>query len=467
MPPEPAPSKTISPQPVGQPGVDRDSGTAYDIAIVGGGVLGVTMAYWLSQLYDCSIAVVDLGAEVASHTSTRNTGVIHRPFYLNPETKKVFATSAERSYPMWTELARRDGLPWREVGTLEVAVREEDVATLEKYKAWGQSNGMPEKELDLLDGPSVSALEPEVRCSGAIHSKTDVSVDFGLFTKSVLKMAQANGTRFLGGLAVRSVETEADGSHTLHCRDGGSSRGLKCKLLVNAAGGGAVDVAHMMGVGGEYTDLHFRGDYWVVGEPFSSKITRNIYSVAKHTQFPFLDPHFVVRADGSRQIGPNAALVSGPFVYEGIGWGLVGKILERPIVPKLNLFTSATFLSLVWTEWRSSFSKGAMCGRVRRFIPGLDPALLGERGLSGVRSSLIDSKGFVPEALQLETPTSYHVLNFNSPGATGAPVFSALAVRRMQQSGKLAGLRPRPRRAGAFWEYDDVLRPLEGESGLL
>ena len=441
-------------------------GKPFDIAVVGGGVLGVTLAFWLSQLYDASIAIVDLGPEVGSHTSTRNTGVIHRPFYLNPETKKVFAVSAERSYPMWRDLAKKLGLPWKEVGTLEVALRDEDVPTLEKYKTWGEKNGMPADELELLDGPAVTSLEPEVQSKGAIYSRTDVSVDFGQFTRAVFEMAQANGVKFLGSSEVRSIETREDGSNVVSFRNGHSKGELSCRLLINAAGGGSVDVAHMMGVGKEFTDLHFRGDYWLVDDPFASKISRNIYSVARHSQFPFLDPHFVVRADGSRQIGPNAALVSGPFVYRGVGRGIVGKFLERPLVPKLNLFTSGTFLSLIWTEWRSSVSKKAMCDRVRQFIPNLDPALLNSKGLSGVRSSLIDSKGFVPEALQLETQSSFHVLNFNSPGATGAPVFSALAVDKMRRSGALDGMRRKTQPVDALWVYDDLIGRLETEGRL-
>ena len=103
---------------------------SFDIAIVGAGILGVTTAFWISQLYDCTVAILDQAGEVAFHTSSRNTGVIHRPFYLNPKTKRVFAFSAERSYPLWKELARSYGLPWKEIGTIEVAYRESDLPTL-------------------------------------------------------------------------------------------------------------------------------------------------------------------------------------------------------------------------------------------------------------------------------------------------------------------------------------------------
>lgn len=442
--------------------MSRDSGEKlFDVAIVGAGVLGVTIAYWLSQLYDCSIALIDQASGVAFHTSTRNTGVIHRPFYLNPDTKKVFAVSAELSYPLWHDLANRFSLPWRQVGTLEVALSDENVSTLEKYRSWGLKNGMQENELELLDDKAVRAIEPEVSCRGAIYSKTDVSVDFGAFTKSVYGMAESRGVKFLGCQEVESMKSLEDGSHLLSFKPGGVLGAVACRFLINAAGGGSVDIAHMEGIGEEYTDLHFRGDYWLVDEPFASRVGTNIYSVARHSQFPFLDPHFVVRADGSRQIGPNAALVSGPFAYEGLGKGFIRKLIERPISPKLRLFTNGTFLSLIWTEWRSSVSKTAMCDRVRQFLPQLDASSLNTRGLSGVRSSLIDSRGFVPEALQLEGRGSFHILNFNSPGATGAPIFSAMVVRRLKESGVLGFLSERRSPQGVLWDFDDATLRLD------
>jgi L-2-hydroxyglutarate oxidase len=434
-----------------------DHGRIYDVAVVGAGVLGVSIAYWLSQLYECSIVLIDQAPKVAFHTSSRNTGVIHRPFYLDPKRKRLFAASAALSYSMWKDAARKFGLPWRQVGTLEVAAQDDEVTTLEKHMSWGQENGMTAGELELLDSAGVRQLEPEVRCRGAIHSKTDVSVDFGAFSRWVYGMAQAHGVKFIGGLRVVSVGMNDEGIHHLEMAKGGAVGSIACKYLVNAAGGGSVDIAHMMDLGKEYTDLHFRGDYWLVEGPFAARVARNIYSVARYPQFPFLDPHFVVRADGTRQIGPNAALVAGPFTYKGVGLGMPRKMLERPLTPKLKLFASNTFLSLVWTEWRSSLSKRAMCGRVKRFVPNLEVSSLRRRGLSGVRSSVIDNDGFVPEAIQIETDTSFHVLNFNSPGATGAPVFSAEAVRRIRQRGPLEGLAERPRH-DAFWNFGEVIR---------
>src|SRR5207245_10046421 len=54
------------------------------VTIVGGGILGTSFAYWLANRYDGRIAVLEKESQVATHTSRRNTGVVHRPAYLDP-----------------------------------------------------------------------------------------------------------------------------------------------------------------------------------------------------------------------------------------------------------------------------------------------------------------------------------------------------------------------------------------------
>ncbi|MGD0319210.1 MAG: FAD-dependent oxidoreductase [Nitrososphaerales archaeon] len=424
-----------------------------DILVVGAGVLGVTTAYWLSCLYDCRILLVDREHGVARHTSSRNTGVIHRPFYLNPETKKTFALSAMRSYPLWRDLARAYDLPWEPVGTLEVALREDDVPRLERYLRWGADNGMEQTELELLDARTVMSLEPEVRCSAALHSKTDTSVDFGRFTACVHRLALDQGLSFQGGLQVSSLKAGGAGLE-VSFPSNEQLAGVRCRLLINAAGGASVDIAHMMGLAREYSTLNFRGEYWVVDEPFASRIGRNVYSLPRHPRFPFLDPHFIVRPDGMRQIGPNAVMVTDPYVYRGLGLRSIPRLLAAPRGPKLNLLRDADFLSMVAGEWRTSLSKRAMCERVRRFIPGLDRSALNSRGISGVRASVVGSEGFVPEAVLVQEERSVHILNYNSPGATGAPSYSASLVARLRETGLLDGFRRKPYRAGQIWDFD-------------
>ena len=52
----------------------------FDIAIIGGGILGTSISYWISSIFDYSVCVIEKESSVAQHTSGRNTGVVHTPF---------------------------------------------------------------------------------------------------------------------------------------------------------------------------------------------------------------------------------------------------------------------------------------------------------------------------------------------------------------------------------------------------
>src|SRR5256886_17449845 len=96
----------------------------WDVTIVGGGVLGTSVAYWLPNCYEGRIAGLEKEVDVAAHTSRRNTGVVHRPFYLDPVGRKVFARCAQIAYGMREEDAASRGGPRLPFSTLQVATRQ-------------------------------------------------------------------------------------------------------------------------------------------------------------------------------------------------------------------------------------------------------------------------------------------------------------------------------------------------------
>lgn len=224
-------------------------------------------------------------------------------------------------------------------------------------------------------------------------------------------------------------------------------------------------IAHMLGLAKEYTDLNFRGEYWQVGREWAHLATRNIYTVAKHPDLPFLDPHWIVRADGRREIGPNAVPVAGPYTYRGFfrnPMELIEKLLEPPVQNKVSLLYNRDFLSLAGEEWMSSISKRVMAGRAQEFLPELRVDYLVKPGIAGVRASVIDRKGnFIKEAIEIPGPLSYHITNYNSPGATGSPAFAAWLVEKLQYRGYLDHLKSRSKKAGGAWDFDAVTKMVD------
>ncbi|TLZ45607.1 MAG: FAD-dependent oxidoreductase [Methanobacteriota archaeon] len=453
----------------------------WDVTIVGGGVLGTSFAYWLAARYEGRIAVLEKEANVAAHTSRRNTGVVHRPFYLDPQARRVFARCAQVAYGMWKGYAERRRLPWRPIGTFEVATRPEGVGRLDKYFGWGLANGMGEDELQVLTAAEVRRHEPNVRSHGAIWSKTDTAVDYESFTKSVREDAEAAGARFLLGSEVAAVDVKADHLEVrfaapdadlvyvdprrrIRARISQGAEPLRTRFLLNCAGGNSIDLAHRLGVGLEYTDLHFRGEYWEIDPASHFLASRNIYTVPRHPDLPFLDPHWIIRADGRREIGPNAVPVAGPYTYRGFGnpSEIPHKIFESPLRNKLRLLVNPDFLTLAAEEWASSISKRVMTKRAREFLPALKEDNLIRPGTAGVRASVVDRRGiFMKEAIELAGPHSYHITNYNSPGATGAPAYAAWTVLRLARSGLLDHLKPRATKRPGPWDFDAVTAAIE------
>jgi L-2-hydroxyglutarate oxidase len=418
--------------------------TDYKVAVIGGGILGTSIAYFLSaHARDPeSVVLIEQEKNIAFHTSSRNTGKVHAPFLYDPVKKKTFAKAATLGYEMWHKYSEYKSLPFERDGVLEVAVDDKGIDRLEKYMKWGEANGLTKSELQLLDKAEAEKMEPNVRCASAIYCSKDGSVDYGAFSFALMHDLQSFGCKLLLGHKVQRISPGKEG-YAIAMQ--GSE--ISAEYLVNVAGGNSMDIAHMMGVAREYTDLHFRGEYWQAPSQYRDLTKLSIYSVPKHPEYPFLDPHWIVRADGRREIGPNAVPVFGPYAYD---WrrnlaDMLPKMIESSRTGARRVFFDRQFLSLASTELKSSLSKTAMINRVREFLPKIKPSAFVQRGTSGIRSSVIDHTGrFVPDTLVLQRNSSLHVLNYNSPGATGALPMAANIASKVIEASALATIdRPR------------------------
>ncbi len=407
----------------------------YDVVIVGGGILGVSVSYYMGCLNPgAHIAVIERETGVARHTSGRNTGKVHAPYLYDPHKKRLFARSALIGYDMWREYAAEHDLPFKRDGVLEVATESGHNKVLDKYYRWGNRNGLDESDMVMLDSRQVSNMEPEVRCHGALLCKRDAAVNYRVMTESLKRESQNAGVTFLLGQNATHVNSV---SGHIHVRVNGAKT-VRAKFLINTAGGQAVDVAHRMGVAKEYTDVHFRGEYWRAPPEYYSLTNTSIYSVPRYGDYPFLDPHWIRRVDDTCEVGPNAVPVFSPYGYGAAenARQLLPKLLEMLSSGARMTLLDARFQSMAISEVNSAVSKHAMISRVRRFLPRLRPERFRYRGTAGIRSSLIDRRGsFVPDVIIREGADSLHILNYNSPGATGALPFAAHIAHMIHSKG--------------------------------
>ena len=355
---------------------------------------------------------------------------------------------------MWKTLAKKEKIPWTKTGVFELALNEKQHKSLEEYMQWGNENGIPSKDLELLDGKEVSKMEPNVECHSALFCKREVSSDFGAFTNAIKKESEKLGTNFLLEKNVKEIKRNAKDSSIIF-NDGSN---ISATLVINCAGGNSLDIAQMLGLAAEYSDLHFRGEYWVADPQYSDLVKTTIYTVAKFKEYPFLDPHWIKKANGQAEVGPNAVPVPSPETYEGYIGDLGTSILKLKDVVTGNakkLFYDSEFLSLISKEWLSSISKTAMIHRVQKFIPKIKPEFFSKKGTAGIRSPIITPQGkFLLDVMEIENEHSFNIINYNSPGATGAPAYSAFIVQKLQERGFLDY---NENSKESIWKFDDVI----------
>jgi L-2-hydroxyglutarate oxidase len=117
---------------------------------------------------------------------------------------------------------------------------------------------------------------------------------------------------------------------------------------------------------------------------------------------------------------------------------LIPKIFETSRTGARKIFFDRQFLLLASSELKSSISKTAMINRAREFLPQLRPSSFTQRGTAGIRSSLIDKNGkFVDDTQIIKNEYSLHLLNYNSPGVTGALPIAAMIANKLVEDGIL------------------------------
>jgi L-2-hydroxyglutarate oxidase len=431
----------------------------FDVVIIGGGILGTSISYFLSFLNKSKkIAVIEQAHSVAFHTSGRNTGKVHAPYLYNPEKKKLFAKAAFHGYAMWEKYAKLRDLPFIKDGVIEVALDKKGIKILEKYLKWGERNGLEDNDIKLMDKSELNKIEPEIKCEAALYVYRDGSADYSKFTGSIMKDSKENGTKFLLDTKVTGIKKEGDSwKITLN-----GKHEIFAKFLINAAGGEAVDIAHDVGVAKNFTDVHFRGEYWKSPKEYYNLTKTSVYSVPEFPDYPFLDPHWIIRVDKSCEIGPNAVPVFSPYGYnktENIK-EFIPKMLEMLGSGARKAIFDKQFQELAMNEIQSSMSKSAMIDRVKRFLPKINADKITEKGTAGIRSSVIDENGkFVPDVILVNDETSFHILNYNSPGATGALPFSAHIVNHLNETGLFEN-EDLDAQCGP-WKFSDIITTLE------
>ena len=380
----------------------------YDIAIIGGGCVGLSIAKHLGERSDLDVCLLEKEYHLARHQSGRNSGVLHPGFNYPPGSLKAdFAVEGTRR--MKGFCAEHD-VPVSECGVVVVATTDEEAARLDELDRRARENGVQSELLDSRE--RIREYEPHAAGQRALYAPEAASVDSQKYVYALATEAEAHGTDLYMGYEVEGIHRGERGFRVE------TSKGpLDADYLVNAAGLNADRVAHRLGVGTGYRIVPFRGEYYELVPEKRSLVNSMIYPTPD-PDLPFLGVHFTRRADDRVIVGPNAVLAFGREAYENTDVDLRDVREYVSFAGFWRSLASTKMLSVAVDELRKSYRKSAFVRASRRLLPDVSEEDF-VRSYAGIRAQLVAADGtLVKEPLFEHGPGSTHVLNAVSPGLT-------------------------------------------------
>ena len=162
--------------------------TATDIAVVGGGIVGLATAHAL-QRSGARVTVIEAEPAIASHQTGHNSGVIHSGLYYRPGSLKA-VTCTEGREAMYS-FCEQEGVPTRRCGKLVVATRDSQLDALATLEQRGRANGLA--GITRLSPDDVRRLDPEITAVAALWVAETGVVDYRVVSQALAKRITRGG----------------------------------------------------------------------------------------------------------------------------------------------------------------------------------------------------------------------------------------------------------------------------------
>jgi len=382
----------------------------FDIVIIGGGIVGLSVAYQTSKTYpELKVAVLEKEKQVAQHQTGNNSGVIHSGIYYKPGSHK--AINCRNGYRSLIDFCDENEVDYEICGKIIVTTKPSEKQSFENIFNRGLENGLV--GIKKISSDEAKEMEPHVKCLEAIWVPQTGIIDYKKVTEKYLELfIHQNGTFFSGAKVNKIIQEKG------HCIVGTEADEFRCKIVVNCAGLYSDKVTKMSGSALEdIMIIPFRGEYYELKESKRYLVKNLIYPVP-NPDFPFLGVHFTRMISGAVEAGPNAVLA---FRREGYKrWDIhLKELYEILIFPGFKKIASK-YWDEGWMEMKRSFSKKLFVEAMQELLPEITGEDVYRSG-AGVRAQACDATGGLLDDFKIvDSEHIINVCNAPSPAATSS-----------------------------------------------
>jgi len=359
-----------------------------DAVVVGAGVVGLAAARALA-LAGREVVILEAEDAIGTHTSSRNSEVIHAGIYYPKGSLK--ARSCVAGKELLYEYCVAHGVPHRRSGKLIVASDQAQIPELEQFQKKAHANGVA--DVVWMSREQALALEPELACVAALYSPSTGIIDSHALMLAYLGDAEDRGAMLALKSPLAGAERISDG---FILRVDGTEP-IKTHVLVNSAGLRAPSVGGLIqGVERKFIprELYAKGNYYSLNgkSPFS----RLVYPVPEPGG---LGVHVTLDLAGQARFGPD------------VEW--VERIDYRVDPQRAARFYAA----------------------IRRYWPGLPEGALAP-GYSGIRPKTAaagePAQDFVVQGPRAHgVPGLVNLFGIESPGLTSSLALAAIVLEEL------------------------------------
>ncbi|MFA3873246.1 L-2-hydroxyglutarate oxidase [Streptomyces sp. MMCC 100] len=379
------------------------------VGIVGAGIVGLATAREIAlRRPGTRVVVFEKEQRVSQHQTGHNSGVVHAGIYYTPGSLK--ADLCVRGVSLLREYCQDRELPYREIGKLVTAVRQDELGRMENLYERAKNNHVP--DLRKVSKDEIKELEPHAGGIAALHSPRTAITDYPAIAREFAKDIADSGGEVKLGFPVTGITTVPGGIEVASGQDQ-----VKVDRLILCAGLQSDAVAKLARDGREPKIVPFRGEYMLL-KPDRTHLVRGLIYPVPDPRYPFLGVHFTPRVDGSVEVGPNAVLA---LAREGY---TLGRISPRDLLGLAAYPGSWRMAAQHWRtgvkEYRGALSRTAFMKDAGLYVPGVGAADV-VRGGAGVRAQALDRDGTLVDDFRIHRVGRITaVRNAPSPAATAS-----------------------------------------------